>query len=171
MGLALVRCSLVQFPLLLTSIPPFYAGLLRAWRALAGSSSRLVVSSGSGFISVSSISCKLSYQSLLSLNHCQPHCVAKFQPVFGPLDWPCAWKSISFMPLDRLVSDLNWKLAHGVLYTADHLISFGYAIPGACFWTSLKVCRTPFLFMPIGAKWYCLSPVPAYLGCPFVAFH
>ena len=59
--------------------------------------------------------------------------MAKFQPVFGPLDWPCTWKSIFFLPLDRLVSDLNWKVAHGVFYTADRLISFGYAIPGACF--------------------------------------
>lgn len=37
------------------------------------------------------------------------------------------------MPLDRLASDLNWKVAHGVLYTADRLISFGYAIPSGCF--------------------------------------
>lgn len=116
-------------------LPPFYAGLLKAWRALGGSSSPsgLVISSGSGFLSVSSVSCKLSYQSLLSLNRCQPHCVAKFQPVFGPLDWSCTWKSIFFMPLDRLVADLNWKVAHGVLYTAERLISFGYAIPGSCF--------------------------------------
>ena len=29
--------------------------------------------------------------------------------------------------------DLSWKVAHGVLYTADRLSSFGYAIPTACF--------------------------------------
>jgi len=116
-------------------LPPFYACLLRAWRALGGSSSPsgLALSSGSGSAPVSSVSCKSCYQTLLSLNYCQPHCDAKFQPVFGPLDWPCVWKSLLFMPLDRLASDLNWKIAHGVLYTADRLISFGYAIPGGCF--------------------------------------
>ena len=29
--------------------------------------------------------------------------------------------------------DLSWKVAHGVLYTADRLSSFGYAIPTARF--------------------------------------
>ena len=29
------------------------------------------------------------------------------------------------MSLDRQVSDLNWKVAHGVLDTADRLVSFG----------------------------------------------
>ena len=37
------------------------------------------------------------------------------------------------MPLDRPVIDLNWKVAHGVLYTAERLCSFGYDIPKACF--------------------------------------
>jgi len=116
-------------------LPPFYAGLLRAWTALGGfmSPSGLTVSSGPSLVSVSSVSCKLCYQLSLTLNLCQPHCVTRFQPVFGALDWPCTWKSIFFMPLDRLVSDLNWKVAHGVLYTADRLISFGYAFSGTCF--------------------------------------
>ena len=37
------------------------------------------------------------------------------------------------MPLDRHVADLNWKVAHGVLYTAERLASFGYSLPMACF--------------------------------------
>ena len=31
------------------------------------------------------------------------------------------------------VIDLNWKIAHGVLYTAERLISFGYAYNPSCF--------------------------------------
>ena len=30
------------------------------------------------------------------------------------------------MPLDRRVIDLNWKICHGVLYTAARLSSFGH---------------------------------------------
>ena len=35
--------------------------------------------------------------------------------------------------MHRHVIDLSWKVAHGVLYTAERLSSFGYAIPTACF--------------------------------------
>ena len=31
------------------------------------------------------------------------------------------------------VIDLNWKIAHGVLYTAERLSSFGLAVPPQCF--------------------------------------
>lgn len=37
------------------------------------------------------------------------------------------------MPLDRQVRDLSWRVAHGVLYTAERLISFGYAVSPTCF--------------------------------------
>ena len=52
---------------------------------------------------------------------------------FGNLDWSSTWKSLFFMPLDRDVIDLSWKVSHGVLYTAERLISFGYNIPSQCF--------------------------------------
>ena len=59
--------------------------------------------------------------------------MSKFSPIYGPIDWKSTWASLYFLPLDRPVSDLNWKIAHGVLYTADRLISFGLDVPAACF--------------------------------------
>ena len=38
-----------------------------------------------------------------------------------------------FMPLDRPVIGLSWKVAHGALFTMDHLVSFGSDFPPACF--------------------------------------
>ena len=117
-------------------LPPFYAALLKAWRTLqgSGSSSGLVVASLTPrSIPVDVISCKLCYQLLLTLNPCQPHCVSKFRSAFPSLDWSSTWKSLNFLPLDRKVIDLNWKVAHGVLYTAERLCSFGYDVPKACF--------------------------------------
>lgn len=38
-----------------------------------------------------------------------------------------------FLPLDRQVIDLNWKVAHEFLYTAERLPSFGYNLPTNCF--------------------------------------
>ena len=35
--------------------------------------------------------------------------------------------------MDRQVRDLSWKVAHGILYTADCLISFGYQLSLVCF--------------------------------------
>lgn len=117
-------------------LPPFYAALLKAWRALGGSGSPsglVVASSMTRPIPVESITCKLCYQLLLSLNPCRPHCVVKFRQAFPNLDWLSTWQSLFFLPLDRQVIDLNWKIAHGVLYTAERLCSFGYDIPKACF--------------------------------------
>ena len=116
-------------------LPPFYATLLKAWRTLRGSvsTSGLVVASTSASpLPIDSVSCKSCYQLLLSFNPCVPHCVCKFNLTYQ-IDWSSTWKSLFFLPLDRQVIHLNWKIAHGVLYTSAHLISFGYAIPSTCF--------------------------------------
>ena len=130
-----------------TRLPPFYVSLFKAWSALKGSlaASDPVVGTGlpGGLFKIVSASCKSCYQLLLSLNVEQPHCVLKFAASFGVLDWPMTWKSLQFMPmtwkslqfmpLDRQVRGLSWRVAHGVLYTAERLISFGYAVPPTCF--------------------------------------
>ena len=119
-------------------LPPFYAFLLRAWGAIQGSSSSsssLVVGSSQHVdpVAVASVFTKSCHVLLLSLSPCIPHCVSEFSPIYGPIDWKSTWASLYFLPLDRPVSDLNWKIAHGVLYTADRLISFGLDVPAACF--------------------------------------
>ena len=43
------------------------------------------------------------------------------------------WRSRFFFDLDRQVLDLNWKIAHGVLYTARRLSSFGMSVSPECF--------------------------------------
>ena len=108
--------------------PSFYSAVFSAWVAVGGrvSPSGLVLGPSVGSaIPVDSISCKTVYSLLLGLNPATPHCFSKFLPSFGCLDWPLTWRSLFFVPLDRRVSDLNWQIAHGVLYTAAHLSSFG----------------------------------------------
>ena len=118
-------------------LPPFYAALLQAWKALNGSitPNGFAVCSFADNVSllVSSFSCKLCYQLGLAINPCRPHCVHKFASSFGALDWSSTWRFLLLMPFDRQVIDLNWKIAHGVLYTAERLNSFGYDIPTSCF--------------------------------------
>ena len=76
---------------------------------------------------------KSCYLYLLSENVVQPHYVMKFASTFGRIHWPTTWRPLSFFDLDRQVIDLNWKIAHGVLYTAQRLASFGLSVPLPCF--------------------------------------
>ena len=140
-------------PLLL---PPFYKSLLLAWRGLDGSFSAsrdsLVFGSSSchACSPVSSMSTKLCYLYLLSERMVPPHCVEKFAPVYGALYWPTSWRSLNFFDLDRQVIDLNWKIIHGVLYTAQRLASFALSVPLACFCgASVESLEHLFFFCPL----------------------
>ena len=75
------------------------------------------------------MSTKSCYFYFLSENVVEPHCIAKFAPTFGVLYWSTTWRTLSFFDLDRQVLDLNWKIAHGVLYVAQRLVSFGLPVP------------------------------------------
>ena len=119
------------------NLPPFFASILNSWAYIGGH-----VLNGSAFLPdndagekrpIASCSTKLCYVILNKAPNIQPHCINKFLPFFGPLYWPITWKTIHSMPLDRPVIDLAWKIAHGVLYTADRLVSFGMAVDPHCF--------------------------------------
>ena len=119
------------------SLPPFYKSLLIAWRELDGSFSVpcdcLVFGASTPHFPcpASSMSTKFCYVYLLSEDMVDPHCVEKFSGTFGNLHW--STRSLTFFDLDRQVIDLNWKIAHGVLYTAERLSSFGLnSGPHAC---------------------------------------
>ena len=126
------------------ALPPFYQSLLLAWRAVDGSFSRsrsaLVMASTDPhqFVLASSMSAKSAYLYLLSVNFVPPHCEEKFLPLYGSLYWPTTWRQLSFCPLDRPVIDVAWQVAHGVLYTADRLVSFGYDYDPNCFCGALE---------------------------------
>ena len=121
------------------ALPPFYQSLLLAWRAVDGSFSRsraaLVMASSDPhlFALVSSMTAKSAYLYLLSVNFVPPHCEEKFLPLYGPLYWSTTWRQLSFCPVDRSAIDVAWQVAHGVLYTGDRLISFGYDYDPNCF--------------------------------------
>ena len=69
----------------------------------------------------------------MSENALSRHCEEKFFPLFGSLYWSCTWRQLFFFDLDRPVIDFCWKVSHGVLYTAERLAGFGYALSTACF--------------------------------------
>ena len=99
-------------------LPPFYAALLDAWRAVNGHASAdlshlFILPTAQ--VPVSNITCKSCYDLVLGANRRSPHCELKFRPFFGTLYWPATWKEIHIMSLDRPVIDLCWRVSHGVL--------------------------------------------------------
>lgn len=82
---------------------------------------------------VSALSSKSCYVFLLSENMASPHCVHKFRPIYGDLYWPTTWRSLLFLDMDSQVVDLTWKIAHGVLYTAECLSSLSLSLSTVCF--------------------------------------
>ena len=74
-----------------------------------------------------------SYLFLLVETYAVPHCVEKFWPTFGTLYWPSTSRQLHFANFDRSVLDFSWKVAHGVVLTAQRLISFGLHVSQKCF--------------------------------------
>ena len=127
--------ALSLFLLVASGLPAFYRALLRAWTALHGFLSQtglIVDSADTALLRAESLTCKSCYQLILSLNPVQPHCVVKFRSNYGDLDWDYTWKTLFVIPLDGKPIDLCWKVAHGVLYTAHRLFSFGLNVPPDC---------------------------------------
>ena len=167
------------------SFPPFYRALLFAWRSVDGawspSRGSLVLASTSPFhvTLASELSAQSVYRFLLSERRSSPHCVLKFFPVYGQLYWSSTWCQLYLFPLDRQVLDLNWKVAHGVLYTADRLLGFGYSIDPLCLCGLAPECPSHLFFScPLAQSvlsWlqsllFSFSPVCPSLVCRHVLF-
>ena len=86
------------------------------------------------------------------------HCVEKFHPQYGDLYWPSTWSQLFSFNLDRPVIDLSWKVAQGVLYTADRLIGFDYAIDATCFCNRPSRRHLTFFFLALLHK----APYPGF---------
>ena len=112
-------------------LPPFYQHLVRAWSQFDGGLAEGYLALDSSTATPRPLS-QLNTHSTYVIGRRritpEPHCVAKFLPLYGPLHWPQTWEQIHITSLDRAVVDLNWKITHGVLYTASRLVHrFGMA--------------------------------------------
>ena len=145
------------------SFPPFYRDFLVAWKEVDGSfferRSSLIFASSSPH-HVSAVSCKTSkciYSFLISESRGDPDRVEKFLPLYGVIYWPTTWRELFFFDLDRTVIDLCWKIAHGVLFTADRLIGWLFY--------RLVILSTPaaFLVWPLNVFLIC------FFECPILA--
>ena len=108
----------------LSSLPAFYQIIFRVWQSLDGGlagDELCIVATSASPLAVGRMSSKNVYHLSQNRLNIQPHCLAKYEPQYGPLHWPQTWCQLHLCPFDRLVVDLNWQIAHGVLYTGSRL--------------------------------------------------
>ena len=121
----------------LEALPPFYQSVFNAWRLSGGLATLSGLAVGSFLptepVPVEAISTKQVYDMCLAASECSPHCTQKYSSTYPDIDWVSTWRSLYLMSLDKQVIDLNWRVAHGVTYTADRLIYFGYQFGPVCF--------------------------------------
>lgn len=112
-------------------LPSYYQVMIRAWFKFDGGNHNNILcldASSAKPKTLPELSTHATYVIGRRLITPEPHCIRKFLPQYGPLYWSETWQQIHLTSLDRPVVDLNWKVAHGVLYTASRLVdSFGMA--------------------------------------------
>ena len=108
---------------------PFHKNIVAAWKKFDGGLLNDTLTIGVSWynpLEVDDMTTRSLYQRAQVVNFVPPHCVVKFLPTYGELYWSETWRQLHLMSFDRNVVDLNWKIAHGVLYTASRLVnSFG----------------------------------------------
>ena len=117
----------------------FYSSLLLAWRSLDGCFDDRLFSlvfaprDPHARRVVADLSSKIAYLFLLAENYAFLHCVEKFSSTLGALYWPSTQRQLHFANFNRSVLDFSWKVADGVVLTAQSLISFGLHVSQHCF--------------------------------------
>ena len=106
------------------SLPPFYQQLYLAWKALDGGLADgdvlSVKASSDCPLSIGQLSSRITYALLRDMQAKRPHC-EKFLAQYGAVHWPQTWSQLHLCNLDRNIVDVNWQIAHGVLYTGARL--------------------------------------------------
>ena len=97
-------------------LPDFYQIVHWVWQTLDGDVLSLKASSDVS-LELNQISSRNTYALLRTRNYKEPHCIQKYLLIYGQLHWSQTWSQLHICNLDRKVIDLNWQIAHGVLYT------------------------------------------------------
>ena len=128
-----------QYRQQIKQLPAFYQTIHRVWRTLGGGVANgdvLSLNASSDVpLPLEQISSRNTYALLRSRNYKEPHCIQKYLPIYGQLHWSQTWSQLHICDLDRQIIDLNWQIAHSVLYTGARLAhSFGMRhIESLCF--------------------------------------
>ena len=126
----------------LRKLPSFYASVLYAWQQLSGfrdSNGNLLAQllPNSPPTPVHLLSAKAAYQSLMVSCFVPPVCEERFRNL-NVSSWSLVWLMIHKCKFIRPILDTAWKIAHGVIPTADRLIHFQMNVSPLCFSQELE---------------------------------
>ena len=126
----------------LRKLPSFYASVLYAWQQLSGfrdSNGNLLAQllPNSPPTPVHLLSAKAAYQSLMVSCFVPPVCEERFRNL-NVSSWSLVWLMIHKCKFIRPILDTAWKIAHGVIPTADRLIHFQMNVSPHCFCQELE---------------------------------
>ena len=140
----------------LRCLPPFYRNVVSAWQRVGGTRNdqNILIVHPSNLPSpmkISELTASFAYRTLTRSELPLPNCVNKFPNI----SWPAVWQSIHLCRFIRPTLDSAWKIADGVLPTADRLIRFGLEIPPQCFCGHIESADHLFFDCPLAQQlWF-----------------
>lgn len=117
------------------ALPPFYRAVMTAWFSLERQfveGEYIVSGPKQTSMKLSVVTVKFVYGALSSLQRTQHRCVDKYSRWGLSVDWPTVWMNLHLWRFVRPIRDISWLVAHGILPTADRLLTFGMHVDPLC---------------------------------------
>ena len=93
-----------------------------------------IVVAGPGTVAcpLHSLTVRFVYRELVYLAHVEHRCVSKYGTWGLSVEWCTIWRNLQLWRYTLEGCDTNWKIAHGILPTADQLQRFNVNIDPSC---------------------------------------
>ena len=153
----------------LRHLPSFYRSVLSAWYRVGGCRKQdgtmaVHPTHLASPIEMKDFTAAKAYQILTTKELPPPNCVTKFPWV----NWSATWDSIHLCKYICSTLDTVWKIAHGVLPTADRLVRFGMDIPISCFCGHPETLDHLFFHCPLASRlWFWFSTMAHHYRTDF----
>ena len=154
-------------PASLRKLPPFYRSIVSSWHHVGGchhsdGSLAIVHAINPSPITIENVSATITYKVLLTFELPTPRCKLHFPSV----NWSATWHSIHLCRFIRSTLDTAWKIAHGVLPTADRLLRFRMQhVQPNCFCGQIETADHLFFSCPIASRLWFWFPCQAHQYC------
>ena len=133
----------------LRTLRSFYQRVIQSWLDIKGNTinSLWVVPrpEPSPNIPLDHLTACIAYRPLTQLQHSPPRCETKYPFI----EWSTVWANLNHLRFMRPALDTSWLACHGVLPTADRLLSFGMSVSPMCHCGQRETLTHLFFYCPI----------------------
>ena len=119
----------------LNLLPPFYRSVMSSWFSLSRrweGDDIVVAGPGTTVCPLRSLTVRFVYRELVRLSNVAHRCVSKYETWGITVEWHSVWRNLQLWRYVREVRDTNWKIAHGILPTADRLLRYNSTTDPCC---------------------------------------